>query len=503
MTNTEALILLVRSLTKNEKRSFRLGKKSSADYIMLFDLIDKDDLISVDQLKEEFERRGKGAVFNVTVSYLYKLLIDKLLSLRLNQDFEYELMAQILKAKVLFEKSIFPAAFEILEKVKNEAQEKEYNEALIMASRLELDYLQYLNMPDISEDELINKQYHLRKSILNLSNLYEQSSLYELLLHRTIYKGAARSTSQKNALNDLVFSEHNLARKASQSFEAQRRHLLFQSSFLMAIGDSQSAADVLSQLRTLLDTSPDKDKPLFYAVVLENMLANLRDMRRYDQIPLFIEKLQQVKHPSSYVKGHIDAIVALYNFLPLVDHGEFQKAKDFIDHSTAIRSALNEKHEQTLGSTVALYIAITYIGLKEYKKAKKTLVRAMLNKTCELPIHRILRITSLIIHHKMNDSDYIYSEARSIKREIAKTGKAYRMESLILEVVSRGSYGLMSLHKREQIWEKLKPRLDDLRKDVFEGQLLKIFDFSSWIESEVLRTSFSETLRRNLYQESR
>lgn len=39
MTNAEALILLVRTLSKNEKRSFRLGKKSTADYIVLFDLM--------------------------------------------------------------------------------------------------------------------------------------------------------------------------------------------------------------------------------------------------------------------------------------------------------------------------------------------------------------------------------------------------------------------------------------------------------------------------------
>ena len=161
MTNAEALILLVRTLSKNEKRSFRLGKKSTADYIVLFDLIDKDELITVDGLKEAFENKGKGAVFNVTVTYLYKLLLDKLLALRQNQDSDYSLMTQILKAKILFEKSIFPAALEILEKVKHDAAALEKNEALIMASRLELDYLHYLNMPDISEEDLINRHYSL------------------------------------------------------------------------------------------------------------------------------------------------------------------------------------------------------------------------------------------------------------------------------------------------------------------------------------------------------
>lgn len=276
MTSAEILVELVRSLSKNEKRSFRLGKKSTLDYIVLFDLIDKNDIITVDQLKEEFEKLGKGAVFNVTVNYLYKLLLDRLLALRQNSDPAYSLMTQILKARILFEKSVFPAALEILEKVKQEAKELEQTEAMILASRLELDYLQYLNMPGISEEGLINRHYSLSKSLSDLSNLYEQSALYELLMHRMIFKGAARSSIQKEALNDLVFSEYELARKASRSFGAQKRHLLFQSGFLMAIGDEKSASDVLMQLNDLIVNSPELENPLFYVQVLENMLENLR-----------------------------------------------------------------------------------------------------------------------------------------------------------------------------------------------------------------------------------
>lgn len=498
MTNAEALILLVRTLSKNEKRSFRLGKKSTADYIVLFDLIDKDELITVDGLKEAFENKGKGAVFNVTVTYLYKLLLDKLLALRQNQDSDYSLMTQILKAKILFEKSIFPAALEILEKVKHDAAALEKNEALIMASRLELDYLHYLNMPDISEEDLINRHYSLNTALSNLGNLYEQSALYELLTHRIIFKGSVRTSSQKTSLNDLVFTEQNLVRKASTSFEAQKHHLLFQSAFLMAVGDEQSASDVLMQLNRLITEYPAIGNPLFYLAIIENMLENLRETRRYDQIPVFIERLAAISHPSQMVMMHISALAGLYRLLLLLDRGEFHKAKEFIDRSEELQPSSIEKLNPVLESKISLYVALVHIGLKDYRRARKTLVLAMLNKTCDLPIHRILRITGLIIHHKMNDSDYIYSESRSIKREIAKSGKAYRMESLILDVVGKSSYALMSTQKREQIWGKIKPRLDDIRQDVFEAQLLKIFDFSAWIESEILRTSFGETLRRNL-----
>lgn len=502
MTNAEVLIELVRSLSKNEKRSFRLGKKSTADYIVLFDLIDKDGLTSVEELKTAFEKIEKSAVFNVTVSYLYKLLLDKLLALRQNADVDYSLMAQILKAKILFEKSIFPAALDILSKVKQEAKELERNEALMMASRLELDYLQHLNMPGISEEELINKHFSLTNSLDALRSLYEQSFLYELLMHRTIYKGAIRSSMQKDSFNDLVYKEYNLARKASRSFEAQKRHLLFQSGFLMAVGDEQSASDVLVQLKDLIADNPGKDNSLFYVAVLENMLENMRETGRYEQMPALIERLQSISHPSHMVKMHIDALVGLYNLLPMLDHGEFRRAKDFIEKCEALQPAAIEKLNPSMESKVSLYCALVNIGLRDYKKARKALVRPIMNKTCDLPIHRILRITALIIHHKMNDVDYIYSETRSMKREMAKSGKAYRMENLILEVVAKGSYALMSTRKREQIWDKIKPRLDDIRQDVFEAQLLKIFDFSAWIEAEVLRTSFSETLCHNCLNRS-
>ena len=136
------------------------------DYLQEYSYIRKD-------AAEAFEKMNKGAVFNVTVTYLYKLLLDKLLALRQNQDVNYSLITQILKARILFEKSIFPAALDMLDKVKQEAKPLERNEALVIASRQELDYLQYLNMPGISEEELVHKHYLLRKALSNLNNLWK------------------------------------------------------------------------------------------------------------------------------------------------------------------------------------------------------------------------------------------------------------------------------------------------------------------------------------------
>lgn len=500
MTHADSLIQLIKSLSKNEKRAFRIGKKSTADYIILFDLIDKNNCNSVDQLKETFERLNKGGVFNVTVTYLYKLLLDRLLSLRQNQDIEFSLFSRILKAQILFEKSIFPAALDMLNKVKQDAAALKKHEALLYASRLELDYLQYLGMPDVSEEELINKQFNLSAAFNKLNNFNEQSNLYQLLKHRIIYKGEARSERQKASLNDLVFREHATAQKSRKDIDIHHRHLHFQATYFMAIGDHLSASEVLLELNRLTAENPDIINPLYHVSLLENMLDNLRSMHKYEAMPVFIRKLLSINHPSQFVTSHVQTLSALYELLPLIDFGEFQAAKDFIDHNESLQAEAIELLTPALESKVALYKALVHIGLKDYKRAKRVLVRAMLNKQYDLPIYRILRIVNLIIHHKMNDLDYIFTETRSLKRDIAKADKAYRTELVMLEVVGKGSYSLMSTRKRELIWQRIQPQLDDIKNDIFESQLLKIFDFTAWIEAEIKRLSFSDILKRNLGQ---
>lgn len=498
MTNLDALIQLITSLSKNERRSFRQGKNSDLDYVVLFDLIERHGPNASEVVKTKFDEMGKGSALNVTVAYLYKILLDRLVLLRQGENTYHALMMQIMKARILFEKSIFSASLDMLAKVKEEARRKEYADILVIASRLELEYLDYLNMPDITEDQLVAKHYEEQDMLRRLNTLSEQSALCELLKHRTIYKGVARSETDKAALNDLIFTEQNLTRKSLKSYEARNRHLLFQSMFFMNIGDGESAADVLMELNQEDMNEKTESSPISYVAVFGNMLENLRTTRRYDQIPGALEKLRGKSHPSVNVRQHIDTLVALYEFLPLLDHGEFQQAKEVMESRECLKPSAICNLGRSLELKILLYEGLTYLGLKDYKNAKRRLVSAIVDSPDTLPIYRILRIANLMVRHKMHDTDYIQSETRSLKREIARSPRPYRMEHLILEVVGKDSFGMMTTNRREQFWKKIQPRLEELRGDVFEKQLLKIFDFSAWIESEILRVSFSETLRRNL-----
>src|SRR5690606_30816692 len=122
---------------------------------------------------------------------------DSLLALRESQDSHYSLFNQILKSRILFEKSLFEEAISLLEQVKRKARHQENPIALLFASRLELEYLLFLNLPDLSERDLLNKHFQINTVLKDIRRINEHSSLYELLRHRIIYKGNIRSQKQK------------------------------------------------------------------------------------------------------------------------------------------------------------------------------------------------------------------------------------------------------------------------------------------------------------------
>lgn len=478
-----------------------MGKKET-DYITLFDIIEKGGIASVIELKKEFERKREGGGFNVAVSYLYKILLDELLSLRESQDSDYMLFNRILKARVLFEKSLFADALDMLDKVKKDAAKYENHLAQLYASRMELEYLLYLDMPHISETELVNKHFAISETLKNIRVICEHSSLYELLRHRIIYKGNIRSQEQKDMMNDMIFAEMNMTTSSRHSFEVRKQHLLFQSNYMANIGDNRSASQSLQELNILFENNPQfwADPPFYYVSVLEGILDNLRSMRDYEKMPYCIERLKNIQHPSIRFQGHVKALISLYEMLPLLDAGDFAGAKKLLDGNESSALSKTDQLNMFLRLEISLYTTLVYIGLHDYRKASKALIKEIIfdNSIYNYPIYRIIRITHLIIHYEMDDTDYVRTESRSLKREMSKSGKAYRVEMMILDLIGKGTLRMISREKREKLWLEMGPQLEEIRNDVFERQLLKSFDFTAWIESKVRRIPLSEALRKNL-----
>ena len=201
MLKSEALVSLVNSMTQSEKKAFKISSqrhKVIPSYLSLFNIITKDRSLSIDSIRAQFLSKNNGASFDTTVKYLYKIILDTMLELRKEQDSFYNLFNLIMKARILFEKSLFEDCFELLNKIIEDSRKLENYYTLLLASKLELEYLLALNFPLMDEKALLKKHNRINEIINILRKINEQSSLLRNSLNIGLFIKGMSVLSNKN-----------------------------------------------------------------------------------------------------------------------------------------------------------------------------------------------------------------------------------------------------------------------------------------------------------------
>lgn len=502
MLKSESLIHLINNLTKQEKKEFSLyiSNKPEKDYIFLFRLIDDKKVSDPEELKMSFLAAKPTSSFNTVVIYLFDLLIDILTRLRTEQDSYYLLFNELLHARVLYEKSMYQECFQVLKKVKEKAVYYENHFALLVAQRLELNYLLTLDFEDMDEQKLLNKQYKMNNTLKSIRQLNEQSSLYELLKYRMINRGASRSLEETQKLDDLVTSEISIVASAGvENFEIKKNHQLFQANYFITVGDYKAAFNSFVELNKLFEENSHlwNNPPVYYLMTVEGMLESLRIMHNYEGMNYFIEKLTKLSSPSSSFQLNVMYAIFIYRLFSFIDAGDFDKAGIWIaEHQASLIDKMLLLKEQQQAE-MSLYIALIHLGNGEYRKARKRLSATIgRGHLYSLPLFRTIRIVNVMIHYELGDVDYIQSEIRSIKREMSKNkGYNLKVESFLLKFLNY-SFADTNRKKRAEIWESMAEEVHALYADKYETQILRKFDFVAWVEAKIFEVPLSDILKR-------
>ena len=130
MTNSQkdSLFVLVKSLSKSEKRQFklyvgRLGVNVDAKFLALFNLMDKMKAYSETDILESGIVK-KSQLSNLK-AHLYKQVLVSLRLNPVNQTIRIQIREQLDFATILYQKGLYKQALKILDKAKHIAIEKE------------------------------------------------------------------------------------------------------------------------------------------------------------------------------------------------------------------------------------------------------------------------------------------------------------------------------------------------------------------------------------------
>lgn len=489
-----AVIRLVKSLSKSEKRRFKLYTRKhegDKDYLTLFDLIDQHDMITTDLLQEQFSRFHTGVSVDNAARYLLKLLTDCLIQSRTGEDDLFQLLHGIMRVNILKERNLPEEAYKELKKLKQTAvaSSEQYIEYLLC--RYELNYLTEFNFPGVTENKLVELQMKARNAIKDIRNTHEHYSLYELLRYRLLHTGKAISEEEKKHLNDLLLSEMSIVNaKTKNTLESRKLHLLFQSSFFTNIGDYTSALKTFYQLNGLFEKNKIlwHHPPLDYHSALDGILDSLRTTGRYTEMSFYVQKLELLEDKSypEYFLFMVRKTVMIYQLVWLMGTDQLDAAIRFIEDSDpGLLKAYGQVDEERQCELFFCF-GLVYFKGGHFKKAQKYINEIVLiGKTSyQSVIYRVSRLLSILIHYEANNLDYLDYEIRSFKRAFQYSGVKLKVENMIFKTI-KACPKLNSPQKNGLLWEKISPVLEAIEKDKFEMQLQKHFDFSGWIKHQL------------------
>jgi len=487
----EDLLKLVKATSTAEQKYFRLQFNKAAkdpEYLQLFNLIVKHIPASTQELDQLYRQHcPNSSSLDNHAQYLFKLLSDTLVKLRIDQDEGFAQYFGILRAKLFAERSMPSRALLELKKIGKQFINREDPLVDFIRIREELFLLNTLSYPYMEENELIDLQMKAKSKLRMLRQLHEHYSLYEMLSFRLGSNSVISSMTDRN-LEDLMLSELSIiSRGYTPIFEQQKLHLLFQSFYFMQKNEYKLALKVFKQLNKLFETNENlwDFPPYDYLKALEGILDNLYTMAYSIDMRYFLDKIHtliELGYPEHF-KLKAQQIYLIYTIKQKLIDGNFTIAKDLIVDMQKSKQAAyllvdGEKHAE-----LNFLASIIYFKEKNNRKAKQHILQALqltVSRSFSM-LHRAIQLFQFLISYQLGDTDFLSYEIRNYKRSFKHKANMLRSEKLVCYVLNLNPKHLSNARKKIAL-TKCSKVITQIKASKEELKLLKHYDFCYWIE---------------------
>ncbi len=499
------LFKLIKSLTKAEKRNFklyvnRIGAGTDVKFLSLFDAIDKQKAYDEEEILKKNTNIKASQLPNLKANLNKNLLV----SLRLmaqQYDIEISLRQQIDFAKILYNKALYRQSLITLQKARQQAQK--YNREILYYEMIEFEKLiesQYTtrsikNRADelTSESDTINYQLAIRGALSNLT--IELYGFY-------IKNGHIRNEEDQIGVTDF-FHKH------MPSFDSQ--NLGFYEKLYLYIAHVwyyQILQDFLMVYRysfkwvELFRENPEAilHQADLYIKGINHMLEGLNFSNDYARFDKVLEELGAMRNkPDMSLSKNEELLVSQYYFTHKI-HWYYQEGK-FTEGVTIIPEIIEfiETNEIYLDQhTILLFyykIACLYFGSADFKNSVKYL-NIVINFTDDYlrsDIQCYARILNLISHFEMENYDLIEYLVKSTYRFLAKMEDLHRAQKEMLFFLRR--LPQIPEQSLNEAFRELLTTFKRLRTDPYEKRPFLYLDIISWLESKINQVPVQEVIR--------
>lgn len=512
----EGLFELIKSLSKSEKRYFKLlsSRHTIGDennYVRLFDFIDRLESYDEDNLFLQFKNEAFLHRFSITKKRLYDHILNALDAFHSSSSVDAQLFKLMHSADILYSKSLYDHCSRILRSAEKLAEKHEKFPLVTEIRRRQKKLIENRGYSDSSPAELIEIE-RKDKSILEQIHLYNHFwKIKSDLFFQLSRKGKARSKEDKAFYETLIKELPQDVNTTELPFDTAYLYNHIRSAHCFAIGDLEKS---YLYLRANLKTFEIRDGAIEnnlnnYFSLLTNAIYVSEKLGYYHDSIEWLRNLKSV--PTRYELANnedlqIKLFASTYSIeLSILAHkGEYEQAEKLIP---AIQKGLvnfGEKISPSRRAFIQFKIATIYLGIGNYSAALKW-INLILNDTSLDESEDILSFTQildLLVHLEMKHNELLAYSLKNTQRFLKSRNRLFTFEKVFLQFISKRIKCNNEI-EGEILWEQLYIELSEINEDSFEGIELEYFDFISWCESKFKKRPFTDILKEKFNQKYR
>jgi hypothetical protein len=496
------LYKLIKSLTKSEKRFFKLSsalQSGDKNYVKIFDFIDAQKEYDEEALKEEFKDETFIKHLSSEKNHLYKLILKSLRSYYSEESLSSILKQEIKNIEILYNKALYRECEKFIVRAKKIAQDTEkfyyWNEIISWEKKLREEGLQE-NINDEGLDLLIKEEEVV---IDKLRNLAEYQVIYSKINNVFRSGGFIRSEKEEQQVEEIA--NYHLIKGKNTAISTRASSICYYIKGLCAATNRNFSDSYLffNKTREILDRSPNirADLSTRYVQTITHLLRCYIDGEQFEQAQQLCVELRGLSGKKGFnnINTEVRILANAYQMelILLQRQGLFQESIELIeklDGFIAEHIDILSKEQQVL---FTYYKSVSYFAVGEYKKTLQFL-NEVLNDNEQMirqDIYSFARIFNLVLHFELGNYDFTEYVIKSVNRYLSKHGRDYATENLLIKNIRKLSKNILP-EEQQQIFQALHEELAELFKDHHECVILEYFNLTAWVQSKLDKTTYSE-----------
>jgi hypothetical protein len=488
----EELYDLIKSLSKSEKRFFKLtvsSEDNAAVISKLFDELEKasefDESKLVKSSKQKHKTLGPKEILQLT----YNVILKSQRTFYAESISGYKIKDEISNLRNLFDKAQYKQCRKMLNKLKEEAYgEESFNFILeiISIEKQLLDIENKFGNTSKSLDDLIKEEQVLIDKSKNIGEYAQSfSKLNYLVRQNMVAKTTKELETYDKLLNSPLF-------KTCDKCYSKKAEVLYHHTRALCFSKKRDNAMRQSEFKSmveLMDKNPFliNEYPKRYLSGINNILSVEIEQAHYATAEKLIDEFIKLKdHPAfntTDLQLKIFTSTTNAQLLIYTDGGRTDKALPVVKHINEQISLFKEKINKE--ELLIFYYNFTslYIYSQKYTEASKYLNLLLSANDTQLrqDLQCFSRLQNIILHYELQKIPELKYLLKTTQDLYKNQKYQFKIEKLIMDTFEE----LADSTDSDPIWEKSYKQIKELMQDPYEKIANYYFDFLAYIESKV------------------